>query len=290
MNGFRVKLLVDTGATLSIISPDILYSILNDPNPTLAPIDQPILMADRTALKVEGSISMPLTVSNLVFNQTFAVAHTGVDGILGLDFMTNNDCLIDLPNSSMVLKGKRVKLSFEGEIGCRRSQLGLTGEPIKLDRKMDRARESTMCSIKSVNMEKAEQSEEDLLKQDYREITGAVSIDMDDSGNKDVMRDDHPKKGKSRVRRGRVIRKQKVYAKRYELQADFKRPLSKSRSEAAHKEVVQTEKKRTNLSMGRQKHYHDQKSKWKKSRHDEEVKVYFPRRKHDTSSKLNSFW
>jgi hypothetical protein len=42
MNGFRVKLLVDTGATLSIISPDILYSILNDQNPTLALIDQPI--------------------------------------------------------------------------------------------------------------------------------------------------------------------------------------------------------------------------------------------------------
>jgi hypothetical protein len=91
MNGFRVKLLVDTGATLSIISPDILYSILNDPNPTLAPVDQPILMAECTALKVEGSISMPLMVSNLVFNQTFAVAHTRVDGILGLDFMTNND-------------------------------------------------------------------------------------------------------------------------------------------------------------------------------------------------------
>jgi hypothetical protein len=114
MNGFRVKLLVDTRPTLSIISKDISYSILNDPNPTLAPIDQPILMADHTAFKVEGSISMPLTVSNLVLSHTFAVAHTGVDGILGLDFMTNNDCLIDLPNSSMVLKSERVKTVIWG--------------------------------------------------------------------------------------------------------------------------------------------------------------------------------
>ena len=51
MNDFRVKLLVDTGSILSIISPEI-----NDPNPILAQDDQPILMADRTALKVDGSV------------------------------------------------------------------------------------------------------------------------------------------------------------------------------------------------------------------------------------------
>jgi hypothetical protein len=66
-------------------------------------------MADRTALKVEGSISMPFTVSNLVFNQTFAVAHTGIDGILGLDFMTSNDCMINLPNSTMIIMKKEGK-------------------------------------------------------------------------------------------------------------------------------------------------------------------------------------
>jgi hypothetical protein len=89
------------------------------------------------------------------------VAHTGVDGILGLDFMTNNDCLIDLPNSSMVLKCKWVKLSFEGEIGCCRSQLGLTGESIKLDRISEKAIQSTPCSSKSVDMENAEQIAEE---------------------------------------------------------------------------------------------------------------------------------
>jgi hypothetical protein len=189
----------------------------------------------------------------------------------------------------MVLKGKRVKLSFEGEIGCRRSQLGLKGEPIKLDGKSEKAKQSTTCSSKTVDMKKTEQLEEDLLKQECGEITGAVSIDMDDSGNKDVMRDDHPRKGKSRLQRGRVIRKQKVYAKRYDLQADFKRPLSKSRSEVVHKEVVQTGKKKTNLSMGRQKHYHDRKPKWKTFDHDEEMHVSFPR-KHGTSPKLKSLW
>ena len=56
MNDFRVKLLVDTGSILSIISPDVLHTVINDPNPILAQDDQPNLMADRTALKLDGSV------------------------------------------------------------------------------------------------------------------------------------------------------------------------------------------------------------------------------------------
>ena len=67
MNGFRVMLLVDSGATLSIISPDVLHAVLNNPSPILARVDTPILMADRTALKVQGSVLMSLSISGLVF-------------------------------------------------------------------------------------------------------------------------------------------------------------------------------------------------------------------------------
>ena len=69
MNGFRVKLLVDTGATLSIISPDVLHAVLNDPSPIFDQVDKPILMADRTALKVEGSVLMSLSISGQEFRQ-----------------------------------------------------------------------------------------------------------------------------------------------------------------------------------------------------------------------------
>jgi hypothetical protein len=62
-----------------------------------------------------------------------------------------------------MLKGKRVKLSFEGEIGCRRSQLGLTGEPIKLDGISEDGKESTPYSSKS----NAERTGKEFLKQDY---------------------------------------------------------------------------------------------------------------------------
>ena len=80
-------------------------------------------MADRTALKVEGSDLMSLSISGLVLIRGFAVADTGIDGILELNFMKNNACLIHFPNSSMRIKGKQVKLSFEGDAGCCRITL-----------------------------------------------------------------------------------------------------------------------------------------------------------------------
>jgi hypothetical protein len=70
----------------------------------------------------------------------------------------------------------------------------LTGEPIKLDGISEKARQSTTCSSKSVDMENAEQTaEEECQKQNYGDIPGAVSIDMEDSGNEDVARDDRPR-------------------------------------------------------------------------------------------------
>ena len=92
MNGFRVKLLVDTVATLSIISPDALHAVLDDQSPIFAQVDQPFLMADRTALNLEGPVLMSLSISGLVFSQRFALADTVIDGILGLDFMKINEC------------------------------------------------------------------------------------------------------------------------------------------------------------------------------------------------------
>ena len=84
----------------------------------LSEVKQEVLTADGSAMKVEGSISISFIMSNMKFSQLFTVIDVGIDGILGLDFLTSNNCALDLPNSAMVVRGKRVKLSFEGKIGC----------------------------------------------------------------------------------------------------------------------------------------------------------------------------
>jgi hypothetical protein len=70
INGNKVKLLIDTGATVSIISPDILHAVIGDPRPMLSEVKdilhavigdprpmlsevkQEVLTADGSAMKV----------------------------------------------------------------------------------------------------------------------------------------------------------------------------------------------------------------------------------------------
>jgi hypothetical protein len=120
INGSKVKLLIDTGATVSIISPDILHSVIDDPRPMLTEVKQEVLTADGSAMKVEGSISISFMMSNIKLSQLFTVIDVGIDGILGLDFLTSNSCMLDLPNSTIVLRRKRVIFSCEGKIGHHR--------------------------------------------------------------------------------------------------------------------------------------------------------------------------
>ncbi|XP_048742969.1 RE1-silencing transcription factor-like [Ostrea edulis] len=89
----------------------------------------------------------------------------------------------------------------------RRSHPGLIEEPIKLDGKPDKSKEST--SSKSVE-EEAEKPEEEWLKQDYGDIIGCVSSDSSD--NEGESHESQPKKDEPSTNEdlleGRVIRKQ----------------------------------------------------------------------------------
>jgi hypothetical protein len=81
INGNKVKLLIDTGATVSINSPDILNSVISDPQPILNEVKQDTRAAD-------DSISISL-ISNRKFSHLFTIIDVGIDDILGLDFLTS---------------------------------------------------------------------------------------------------------------------------------------------------------------------------------------------------------
>ena len=115
----KCKLLVDTGATVSIVSNDIYQKIPDVARPTLISTNQEVLTASGDKLKIlgRGNFLMRLDDTKDMVVQAL-VAQITVDGIIGLDCLRSNAGLIDLQHSMLEVDGRRVSLKYAGKLGC----------------------------------------------------------------------------------------------------------------------------------------------------------------------------
>jgi predicted aspartyl protease len=110
----KCELLVDTGATVSIVSNDIYQKIPEVARPT-----QEVLTATGDKLKIvgRGNFLMRLDDTKDMVVQAL-VAQITVDGIIGSDCLRSNAGLIDLQNSMLEVDGRRESLKYAGKLGC----------------------------------------------------------------------------------------------------------------------------------------------------------------------------
>jgi predicted aspartyl protease len=115
-----LEFLVDTGATVTILSKDVLADICADR--PLQQLTTDVLIADGTPLKVYGSKGVKFSIQDMVFDHTMVVADLSIDGILGLDFLRAHQCSVDLNGCSLTFGkvGKSVACQYKGKIGCSR--------------------------------------------------------------------------------------------------------------------------------------------------------------------------
>ena len=77
---------------------------------------------DGIPLKVLGSITTPLSISDINFSHRFIVAEgLTTDAILGLDFLETNKCVLDLAKGRIVIADQSVALvpnPFSLHSGC----------------------------------------------------------------------------------------------------------------------------------------------------------------------------
>ena len=90
VNGMKAKLLIDTGATISVVGP------LFASGRKIDSLDIVIYIADGSPLLVKGVTNVPLVIDDMSVNQNVVVAN--IDGILGLDCIKSHACSIDLVN------------------------------------------------------------------------------------------------------------------------------------------------------------------------------------------------
>ena len=84
VNGVITNLLIDTGATVTLISTVFFKDMSN--MPTLSPSQGDILTANGESLKVAGKTIIEIQSDNFKCLNEAVVADINVDGILGLDF------------------------------------------------------------------------------------------------------------------------------------------------------------------------------------------------------------
>ena len=115
-----LKLLIDTGATVSIISKCVYEQLCDvDSNEnTLSKVKRSILSANNEPLNVYGERHFDIELGSMLHKHKFIVADVTVQGVIGLDFMTKYDCVIDIVHGIMTLGTRKVDLIQEGHFGC----------------------------------------------------------------------------------------------------------------------------------------------------------------------------
>jgi predicted aspartyl protease len=94
INGKVLEFLVDTGATITLVSRNSSEDIVD--SGSLKPLNSDVMIADGTSLNVYGVQVLPLFIQGRQFQCKMVVADFTVDGILGLDCLQSNQCTLDM--------------------------------------------------------------------------------------------------------------------------------------------------------------------------------------------------
>jgi hypothetical protein len=118
IQGEKTKVLVDTGATVTLVSTRLYNKLSETVRPNLHTVKQTIMSANGTPLSVRGKSEFNFTIDKKTYHNDAVVTYIKVDGILGLDFLKTNNCTIDMSNDVLSINGKDIRMSIEGSLGC----------------------------------------------------------------------------------------------------------------------------------------------------------------------------
>ena len=111
INGQSVDFLVDTGSTVTMISPKCCERIYRGEKVNLVPTTFQLKGVEGTLISVEGQMNSSMTFNGAVTRQSrIVVADINQDAILGNDFMVSAKCNLCLHRQVINIDGVDVKL------------------------------------------------------------------------------------------------------------------------------------------------------------------------------------
>ena len=119
MNGQPVTCLIDTGATLTIISRKVWKGMVRRTS-ELTSFGQVISTASGNPIDVCGRTTVRLRIAETHCVMEVTVADIENEAILGLDFMREMNCKIDVGKCTLTIQGQTMKLDSVSYVGCSR--------------------------------------------------------------------------------------------------------------------------------------------------------------------------
>ena len=114
IEGHPVRFLVDTGATITLVSTRVYSKLLGSP---LQPVDFTVYQADGEPMSTKGHLTCKISLGPLQVLQDVVVADLQEDAILGMDFLLSHDCKLDLVEQKMQIQDISVTLWNIHDIG-----------------------------------------------------------------------------------------------------------------------------------------------------------------------------
>lgn len=123
VNGIKTNMLIDSGATASLLSTEVYQSIPAKNRPNLKPIHGEMVAINGMSLEIFGYGEFNLDIGGCCYPSTIIVAKLNTTGILGLDFLSAQECNVNMKDKSIDLDGKVIKCTIKGKMGCYRVSL-----------------------------------------------------------------------------------------------------------------------------------------------------------------------
>ena len=112
--------LVDTGASLTVMSTRVWESSNLSKHGMLPEYNRTVVTASGAALEVKGKTTVSLQIGEESYDADVIVADVENDLLIGLDFMRRHGCTVDVENNVLIIQGKKCDLNCRGSIGCHR--------------------------------------------------------------------------------------------------------------------------------------------------------------------------
>ena len=124
-NDLNMSMLIDTGSAVTLLSKDY-FDELNHKQTILSDVQATLTTADGEPLKVYGKTNLSFALGGKTFSNTIIVAELGgMPGILGLDFMSKHNFIIDTGKGRLCSPDVVVELTREANLGLRCARVHL---------------------------------------------------------------------------------------------------------------------------------------------------------------------